>query len=319
MLPTSRLTDIGDHGGEIITASETRFVSGLPAARLGDIFMCRRHGPRKIVNVAGGPHCDAVGRITAHVGAMAECGAYIITGADMFQGVIEVGSIAGVEAELAALEDDPDSDTGPAVYPRGGANTAYNRARQRALFGDPPGAPLDTNDTSPEPVDETPISCGDVSNNPSPGFRLSPNFTLAQLSTSARFPHAIRAQHGLTVPQIVCNLKGVAENILEPLRAKYGNLLITSGFRSGGGPSQHERGQAVDVQFPGANNEVIWERAQWVKDNIPYDQFILEYLTVRSGGRPWFHLSFKQSGSNRRDVRTAEYPGQYPQGLRRVA
>ncbi len=68
----------------------------------------------------------------------------------------------------------------------------------------------------------------------------------------------------------------------------------------------------MDIQFAGISDDEYWMRAQWVKDNVSYDQFILEYL----GRRPWFHLSFNRGG-NRRQVLTAAHPGRYEPGLRK--
>jgi hypothetical protein len=250
---------------------------------------------------------------------MAQCGAIIITGSgDVNQGTGSGGAAtAAAERDAATLDDTPDTDDGLAVSGGGGSPSLYQRGRSRALVGDPPGNPITENDTPPPPTTETPTDCASItSENVTPQFPLSPNFTLGSLSTQATFPHTVVAQSGLTIAQIVCNLKALAENICEPIRSRYGVIRITSGFRAGNGNSQHGTGQAVDIQFPGATLDAIWERAQWVKDNIPFDQFILEYLTTGTGGRPWFHLSFSRT-SNRRQVLTAAHPGRYEPGLRR--
>ena len=126
------------------------------------------------------------------------------------------------------------------------------------------------------------------------GYRLSENFTLGQLSINAVFPHGIRAQNGLSVSQIVCNLKHLAVNILEPLKAKYPNIRINSGFRAGSGGSQHNKGQAVDIQIPGAPASLYSEVAAWIAKNLPFDQFILEH-----GKSVWLHISYNSNGSQR--------------------
>lgn len=313
--PTSRFSDQGSHRGIVITGSGTRMVNGLPVARISDTYLCAIHGPQPIVQVTGGPICEALP--VAHIGAIAQCGASIITGSgDTYQGLGSGGSgAAAAERDQIALSDTPDTD--PAVG-GGGGGSLYQRGRQRALFGDEPGAPTAQNDATPPPTEETPTDCSAITEqNVSDSFQLSPNFTLGALSSQAALSrNRVIAQSGLTVSQIVCNLKSLSENVCEPLRTRYGSFVITSGFRSGNGQSQHGTGQAVDVQFPGVTFDTVWERAQWVKDNIPYDQFILEYLTVGTGGRPWFHLSFSRTG-NRRQVLTCKYPGRYEPGLKR--
>ena len=79
------------------------------------------------------------------------------------------------------------------------------------------------------------------------------------------------------------NLKGLCENILQPLRDYYQSpIKVTSGFRSeklatliGSKPtSQHCKGEAADFEIPGYDNK---EGASHIKNNFDYDQLILEY------------------------------------------
>lgn len=160
--------------------------------------------------------------------------------------------------------------------------------------------------------DETPApdkpfiipGCGDVFGQTEfvSSFRLSRNFTLGLLSSNAAVSKfAVQPQHGLSKAEIVCNLKAVAEQVLEPIKAKYPNMLVTSGFRTPGhsranGISQHERGMAVDIQFPGTAAEQYYEIAKWIKENVAYDQMLLEYKTYGSR-MPWIHLSFNRDGN----------------------
>ena len=139
-------------------------------------------------------------------------------------------------------------------------------------------------------------------------YRLSENFTLRDLSINAVFPHSIRAQVGLSVSDIVCNLKNLAVNILEPLKAKYPNIRINSGFRVGNGSSQHNKGQAVDIQIPGASAATYTEMATWIAKNLPFDQFILEH-----GKAVWLHLSYNPSLTNQRGQKLTYWPSGSPQ------
>ena len=79
-------------------------------------------------------------------------------------------------------------------------------------------------------------------------LQLSDHFTLGGLtSNGTRMPVD---QVGLTAQQIVCNLKGLAENCLEPIIKLYPSMIITSGFRRPGdvakssATSQHYNGEA---------------------------------------------------------------------------
>lgn len=145
-------------------------------------------------------------------------------------------------------------------------------------------------------------------------YQLSPNFKLSDVSTKATFPHKVKSQHGLDCEDIVKNLKVVALNILEPLYAKYPSMKIRSGFRgtpslSGGRISQHEIGEAVDIQFPGFTPQQYFEASQWVVENIPFHQFIFEH-----GKSIWFHISCKREERNTGQLLTM-LRGQYSPGI----
>jgi len=149
--------------------------------------------------------------------------------------------------------------------------------------------------------------------------KLSPNFTLRQLSLGAVVSqYAIKDQNGLTSEQIICNLKNLAENVLEPLKAKYPNMMVTSGFRIGAGKSQHLKGEAADIQFKNASKGFYFEVAKWAKDNLPYDQFLLEYKST--GTRmPWLHFSLTRGRSQRGQIMTFFNHSKYANGLVQVA
>lgn len=127
---------------------------------------------------------------------------------------------------------------------------------------------------------------------PDPNFRLSANFSLARLTNQCVYPHSLVAQHGLSIPEIVCNLQALCENILEPLLAHQPGIRVNSAFRRGNGRSQHERGQACDIQVPGLSNKQMYDLCLWCKDHLPYDQLIFEY-----GRAPWIHMSFNRAGN----------------------
>ena len=152
--------------------------------------------------------------------------------------------------------------------------------------------------------------------------RISPNYNLAQLSCAApaakySLPAPGKIKTGtksgnITREQIITNLTNLATDVIEIIKARYPTVLVTNAYRNKGGNSQHEVGEAVDLQFTDISgtisnqNALMLTRAQGIKtllDNANgYDQFLLEYKTDR-GGRPWIHISYKKVG-NRRDVRT---------------
>jgi len=170
-------------------------------------------------------------------------------------------------------------------------------------------------DAPQEPLPPGPvINCSDFTEPLNYNAQLSPNFKLRDLSIAippdAGIKKEIIAQAGFTPVQIACNLKELAVNILEPIKAKYPGFIITSGFRQpsqisvgNGRVSQHEKGQAADLQWPKpptSNGAYHLEIAKWIVANLPVDQIILEH----SGSpRLWVHVSYVTTGG-RKDQRT---------------
>jgi len=170
------------------------------------------------------------------------------------------------------------------------------------------------NDQNQRKEKPLPIDC-DVLREPlNYSYKLSTNFNLANLSTKAIFPHKIKSQAGLSSNEIVCNLKNISTNVIEPILKKYPNLTITSGFRGkpslSGRISQHEKGEAVDLQFLGFSFQEYFDAAQWIVQNVPYDQFIFEH-----GNSIWFHISLKKGGVQRYQTLTM-YKKKYQKGIK---
>ena len=124
--------------------------------------------------------------------------------------------------------------------------------------------------------------------------------TLAQMIKNVSFPRTIPqlAEHSPLVsgPQaVVNNLAALAQNCLEPIKAKYPTMLITNSYRHGStiGGGAHGTGQACDLQFRGIPAHNYFDIAKWIEQNVPYDQLLLEYLP---GKTTWIHLSFALPG-----------------------
>lgn len=157
-------------------------------------------------------------------------------------------------------------------------------------------------------------------------IRLTPNFTVGKLSSYAIVTkHRVVAQGGLDEGEIVCNLKLLAENCLERILAQYPDMIVTSGFRSPAARSQHTKGMAADIQFTSLNamgaglavRQAYKDRAEWVINNVAFDDFILEYKSF--GTRlPWLHISFNKDNL-RRQVRTFNNNASVGSGLRLVS
>jgi putative chitinase len=133
--------------------------------------------------------------------------------------------------------------------------------------------------------------------------QLTPHFTLAELTVS---PTAKRLGLSNTpTAEHIANMKYCCEKILEPVRAKFGPVQVNSSYRApavnkavgGSKTSQHVNGQAIDFEVPGVDNKKV---ADWVADNLEFDQVILEFYTAGDKNSGWVHASIKKEGGNRR-------------------
>jgi hypothetical protein len=96
----------------------------------------------------------------------------------------------------------------------------------------------------------------------------------------------------ITVPEILHNMSNLALNIWEPFKKQYPQAIITNVFRQNppGGKNnqaQHGLGMAMDIQVPGASAEKYLEAAQWIRDNLCFDQLLQE----KAGSTRWLHVS----------------------------
>jgi hypothetical protein len=173
---------------------------------------------------------------------------------------------------------------------------------------------FDTTPSSPSKI--VTFSCGDFAQRADYplDLKLSKYFTIADLTVRAAahpgrvtgvtsFGRSIDPQP-LSKQQIACNLKALAENVLDPIKEKYSDLLITSGFRNfrpsqGVVNSQHMIGQAVDLQFTSTNPRDYHTIASWIKNNLDFDQLLLEYEPRRNTKVAWIHVSFNSRGNRR--------------------
>ena len=124
--------------------------------------------------------------------------------------------------------------------------------------------------------------------------------------------NGITPQLGLLQDDILYNLSLLCKNVLEPVKAKYPNIIIVSGFRQvNTGIGQHERGQAADITIPSAPHTLIYEVADFIAKTLQFDQVILNFSPRRS---PWIHVSFSSTGL-RRTALTRDFDDTFHMGL----
>ena len=137
---------------------------------------------------------------------------------------------------------------------------------------------------------------------------LTQNFTYQEFVKSQTAER--RGINNHPSPEDLENGIAVLENVVQPIRDHFGPTIITSGYRSpilnaeigGSDTSQHQTGEAVDLEVPGVPTGDV---AQWVADNLVFDQLILEFYTPGEVNSGWVHVSYKRSGKNRNEILTA--------------
>lgn len=135
-------------------------------------------------------------------------------------------------------------------------------------------------------------------------MQLTEHFTLEELTVS---PTAKKLGLSNTpTAQHIENMKYCCEKILEPVRKHFGKpVQINSSYRApavnkavgGSATSQHVNGQAIDFEIPGIDNKTV---ADWVADNLEFDQVILEFYSTGDKNSGWVHASIKKEGGNRK-------------------
>jgi len=126
-------------------------------------------------------------------------------------------------------------------------------------------------------------------------MNLTRNFSLQELIKSDT---AIRKgiDNNPNADQIE-KLKALCENILQPVRDHFGRVKVTSGYRSpelcsaigSSVNSQHAKAEAADFECIGVDNA---ELADWINQNLPYDQLICEFYTPGEPNSGWIHCSY---------------------------
>lgn len=139
-------------------------------------------------------------------------------------------------------------------------------------------------------------------------MKLSKNFTMAEFTKSqtAERKGIDNTPHG----EHLDAAKELFEHVVQPVREHFGPTIINSGYRSpalneavgGSSKSQHCKGEAVDIEVPGVPNV---ELAEYIRDNLDFDQLILEFYVPGIDDSGWVHVSYKADGDNRGSVLTA--------------
>lgn len=133
---------------------------------------------------------------------------------------------------------------------------------------------------------------------------LSPHFTLYEFTRSGTaLEHDVDNTPDTAQTEA---LRRLCDNILEPLRRRFGPIVVSSGFRTrklnalvGGSPSsQHMRGEAADIVV--GTPERCEAMADYIRRRLDFDQLIRE--PVGADTPRWLHVSYTTRRRNRHSV-----------------
>ena len=137
-------------------------------------------------------------------------------------------------------------------------------------------------------------------------MKLSGHFSLAELTKSQT---AVRKgiDNKPTLDHIE-NLTELCTHVLEPTRRNFGKpMVITSGYRSeelceaigSSKNSQHAKGEAADFEMFGVDNK---ELAKYIKNNLVFDQLILEFYNPDDPSSGWVHCSYSKEENRKQSL-----------------
>lgn len=148
-------------------------------------------------------------------------------------------------------------------------------------------------------------------------MKLSENFSLQELLKSQ-----IALRKGINNKpvnsSIITNLQILCEKVLQPVRNHFAKpVVINSGYRcpklnkalGSKAKSQHTKGQAADIEIPNVSNKEV---AEWIEDNVSFDQLILEFYNGVDPSSGWIHVSYVGDADNRKQTLTINKNGTFP-------
>jgi hypothetical protein len=151
--------------------------------------------------------------------------------------------------------------------------------------------------------------------------QMTKNFSLAELTKSET---ALRlAIENQPDDEQLNNLLLLCANVLQPVRDHYGKgVKVNSALRTipvnravgSSDSSHHVKGQAADIEIPGVPNA---ELAEYIRDNLPFTQVILEFYTRGVPDSGWVHVSYDPQNLKKQALTAVKENGKtvYLQGI----
>lgn len=156
--------------------------------------------------------------------------------------------------------------------------------------------------------------------NTSPIDLISDNFTAGELIRSEiavrrEINNWFRLDAQLQAAIFLCR------NVLQPLRDEFGRFSPNSVYRcqtleralknkpvSWSSRSQHTLGEAADIEIPGLSTLRL---AEWCRDNLLFDQIILEMVTPTDVASGWVHISVTRTANRGQKLSYVLRDGKY--------
>ena len=136
-------------------------------------------------------------------------------------------------------------------------------------------------------------------------MQLSGHFSLSELTKSQTAER--KGINNKPTLEHIENLTELCTHILEPTRRNFSKpIVITSGYRSeelceaigSKTTSQHAKGEAADFEMFGLDNKSL---AKYIKNNLIFDQLILEFYNQDDPSSGWVHCSYSKE-ENRKEA-----------------
>ena len=137
-------------------------------------------------------------------------------------------------------------------------------------------------------------------------MKLSGHFSLAELTKSQTATRK-GIDNKPTLDHIE-NLTELCTQVLEPTRRNFGKpMVISSAYRSeelceaigSKTTSQHAKGEAADFEMFGVDNK---ELAKYIKNNLVFDQLILEFYNPDDPSSGWVHCSYSKEENRKQSL-----------------
>jgi hypothetical protein len=151
--------------------------------------------------------------------------------------------------------------------------------------------------------------------------QMTKNFSLAELTKSET---ALRLGiENQPDDEQLNNLLLLCANVLQPVRDHYGKgVKVNSALRTipvnravgSSDSSHHVKGQAADIEIPGVPNADL---AEYIRDNLPFTQVILEFYTRGVPDSGWVHVSYDPQNLKKQALTAVKENGKtvYLQGI----